>query len=230
ADDLADCRVGRSMRDMPLLARGKVRFIGEKVAAVAADDRATAEEALALIEVEYDELPAVFDPIEAMRPHAPLVHDPRDVRAWATPKQVVPEYPNGVSSPSWGVTEDEVRRALEAAEQVFEHTFRTPSQHQGYLEPHACLVELDPPGADGVAHIWASNKAPFLLLDYLRRALGLRREQLQIHLLPLGGDFVGKGSFMDIPLSYLLARATQRPVKMVMTYGEELIAGNPRHA
>src|SRR5207248_1369179 len=116
AGDLPDCRVGRSMRDMPVLARGKVRFIGEKVAAVAADDRATAEEALALIEVEYDELPAVFDPIEAMLPHAPLVHDPRDVRAWAAPKQVVPEYPNGVSSPAWGVSANEVRRALEAAQ------------------------------------------------------------------------------------------------------------------
>src|SRR5207244_286168 len=62
--DLADCRVGRSMRDMPILAHDKVRFVGEKVAAVAAEDRETADEALGLIEVEYDELPAVFDPLE----------------------------------------------------------------------------------------------------------------------------------------------------------------------
>ena len=67
--------VGRSLRDVPLLPDRKVRFVGEKVAAVAADDPDTAEEALNLIDVEYEELPAVFDPLEAMQPGAPLVHD-----------------------------------------------------------------------------------------------------------------------------------------------------------
>src|SRR5205823_1511783 len=228
--DLPDYRVGRSMRDMPILAREKVRFVGEKVAAVGAEDGETAERALGLIEVEYDELPAVFDPVEATRPGAPLIHDPRDVRAWATPQQVVADYPNSVSNPIFGVSAEEVQVALDGAARVFEHTFRTLGQHQGYLEPHACLVELDPPEADGVAHIWASNKAPFLLFDYLRQGLGLRREQLEFHMLPLGGDFGGKGSFMDIPLVYLLAKETRRPVKMVMSFSEELMAGNPRHA
>src|SRR5690349_11850558 len=79
--DLPAVRVGRSHRDMPVLARDKVRFIGEKVAAVAAESVELAEQALGLIEVEYDELPAVFDPLEAMQPGAPLLHDPADVRA-----------------------------------------------------------------------------------------------------------------------------------------------------
>src|SRR6266498_2809905 len=99
--DLADYRLGRSMRDMPVLAREKVRFVGEKVAAVAAEDRETAEEALGLIEVEYDELPAVFDSVHAMQPGAPLVHEPDLVRAWKTPTQVVADYPNSVSNPVW---------------------------------------------------------------------------------------------------------------------------------
>jgi CO/xanthine dehydrogenase Mo-binding subunit len=73
--DLAGMLVGRTLRDTPLLAQEKVRFVGEKVAAVAADDVDTAAEALTLIEVEYAELPAVFDPVEAMQPGAPLVHD-----------------------------------------------------------------------------------------------------------------------------------------------------------
>ena len=73
-----------------------------------------------------------------------------------------------------------------------------------------------------MAQIWASNKAPLLLARYLREGLGLRREQVEMHLLPLGGDFGGKGSFMDIPLTFLLARAAGRPVKMAMTYTEEL--------
>jgi CO/xanthine dehydrogenase Mo-binding subunit len=230
-DDLpADCRVGRSMRDMPVLARDKVRFIGEKVAAVAAESLETAEQALSLIDVDYQQLPAVFDPLEAMQAAAPLIHEPSDVRAWATPSQVVADYPNSVSNPIWGASVDEIESAFSRCEHVFEHSFRTPVQHQGYIEPHACLVELDPPAADGVAHIWASNKAPFLLFDYLREGLGLSRQQLEFHILPLGGDFGGKGSFMDIPLAYFLARESRRPVKIVMTYTEELMAGNPRHS
>lgn len=227
ASDIPDCRIGRSMRDMPILARDKVRFVGEKVAAVAAEDLQTADRALDLIHVEYEELPAVFDPVEATLPGAPLVHDPDTVRAWATPAQKVADYPNSVSNPIWGASVEEVERALAGADYTFEHTFHTPIQHQAYIEPHCCLVELD---EAGVAQIWASNKAPFLLLRYLREGLGLVREQVAIHPLPLGGDFGGKGSFMDIPIAYFLAKATGRPVKMAMTYAEELMASNPRHS
>ncbi len=196
------------------------------MAAVAAESSAIAEEALRLVEVAYEELPAVFDPLDAMQAGAPLIHRPDEVRARTAPKQVVPDYPNGVSAPAWGASAEEVRGALARAARVFEHTFHTPRQHQVYLEPHTCVVELDD---RGVAHIWASNKAPFLLLDYLRLGLGLQREQVEMHLLPLGGDFGGKGSFMDIPLAYFLAKATGRPVKLQMSYTEELMAGNPRH-
>lgn len=227
ADIPAEVRVGRNMRDMPVLARDKVRFIGEKVIAIAAESVAIAEHALKLVEVEYDELPAVFDPLQAMQPGAPLIHDPATVRAWAARDQVVPPYPNGAAAPSWGISEEEVRTALASADRVFEHTFRTPIQHQVYLEPHACVVEIDD---HEVAHIWAANKAPILLATYLREGLGLQRDQLRIHMMPLGGDFGGKGSFMDVPLAYFLSRASRRPVKMVMSYAEELTAGNPRHA
>ena len=227
-DDIPpEVRVGRNMRDMPVLARDKVRFIGEKVAAVAAESVEIAERALQLIEVQYDELPAVFDPVAAIQAGAPWIHDPATVRAWAEPDQVVPDYPNGVAAPVWGASESEVRRALANADLVFEHTFHTANQHQAYLEPHVCVVEID---YGGVAHIWASNKAPLLLARYLREGLGLQREQIDIHMLPLGGDFGGKGSFMDIPLAYYLSKATGRAVKIAMRYAEELIAANPRHA
>jgi CO/xanthine dehydrogenase Mo-binding subunit/aerobic-type carbon monoxide dehydrogenase small subunit (CoxS/CutS family) len=227
ADLPADVRVGRNMRDMPLLAREKVRFAGEKVAAVAAETADIAEQALSLIEVEYDPLPAVFDPREAMQPGAPLIHDPDLVRAWAVGDQVVADYPNAASAPSWGASENDVQAALEDADLVFEHTFHTPIQHQAYLEPHSCIVKID---EHGTTHIWATNKAPLLLARYLREGLGLQRDQLDIHMLPLGGDFGGKGSFMDIPLAIFLARASGRPVRMAMSYTDELQAGNPRHA
>ena len=223
----AEVRVGRNTRDMPVLARGKVRFIGEKVVAVAAETVDIAEQALMLVNVEYEPLPAVLDPLAAIHADAPLIHDPATIRAWAVRDQVVPDYPNGVSAPAWGASEQEVRQALARADRVFEHRFRTPVQHQLYLEPHICMVEVD---ADGVAHIWAANKAPLLLATYLREGLGLRRDQLDINILPLGGDFGGKGSFMDIPLAYFLSQASGRPVKMAMDFTDELSAGNPRHA
>jgi carbon-monoxide dehydrogenase large subunit len=223
----ADVRVGRNMRDMPVLARDKVRFVGEKVAAVAADTQDIAQAAVELIEVEYEELAAVFDPLEAMQSGAPLIHTPEDVRAWAAGEQVVPDYPNGASAPCWGASRAEVEAALNQAHVVFEHSFKTPMQHQAYLEPHTCIVEVS---SDGVAHIWASNKAPLLLARYLREGLGLQRAQLDIHLMPLGGDFGGKGSFMDIPLAYFLSCASGRPVRLAMSYADELAAANPRHA
>src|SRR6266571_1000663 len=124
-DDVRDYLVGRAMRDMPILAQGKVRFVGEKVAAVAADEPDAADEALNLIEVEYEELPAVFDPLEAIEPGAPLVHEPDWVRSHKTPAQQVADYPNSVSNPIYGATVDEVEAALAAADHVFEHPFRT---------------------------------------------------------------------------------------------------------
>ena len=84
--------------------------------------------------------------------------------------------------------------------------------------------------ADGVVHVWASNKVPFALRRYLARALDLPLEGIVIHPLAVGGDFGGKGSFMDIPLAFFLAQASGRAVKMAMSYTDELTAGNPRHA
>ena len=212
---------------MPLLAHDRVRFIGEKIAVVAAESLDVCDQALALIEVEYEELPAVFYPLLAMKSDAPLIHDPDLIRAWKTPAQVVANYPNSVSNPIWGASVDELNQAFDRCEHVFEHTFHTPNQHQGYIEPHSVLAEID---ERGIVHLWASNKAPFLLFNYLSDSIGLTREQIEFHMLPLGGDFGGKGSFMDIPLAYFLARETGRPVKMTMTYAKELTAGNPRHA
>jgi carbon-monoxide dehydrogenase large subunit len=227
AADLPDVRMGRTLRDMPVLARDRVRFIGEKVAAVAADSAEIAEEAIGRIHVEYRELPAVFDPIEAILPDAPPIHDPALIRAWSVPRQIVPDHPNGVTQLAWGAAPDEVEAALAAADRIVEHTFHTRQQHQVYIEPHTCLVDV---AEDGMVDIWASNKAPFLLATYLEQGLGLRAETLRMHLLPLGGDFGGKGSFMDVPLAYFLSRASGRPVRMRMRFTDELTAGNPRHA
>jgi CO/xanthine dehydrogenase Mo-binding subunit len=98
--------------------------------------------------------------------------------------------------------------------------------HQGYMEPHACVVHV---GDDGRVQVWANNKGPFMLRDQLAAVWDVPKEQIRVNPTSVGGDFGGKGSFMDVPLCYHLARHAGRPVKMVMDYIQELMAGNPRH-
>ncbi|HZR99975.1 MAG TPA: xanthine dehydrogenase family protein molybdopterin-binding subunit [Chloroflexota bacterium] len=222
--NVPDVRIGRAMRDMPVLPRDEVRFAGEIVAVVAADDPDAAEEAALRVEAAYELLAAVFDPLEAMQPGAPLVHSAEAIRAAAHAEQRVPDLPNVLSLEVW--TKGDVVRGFAEADHVFEHTFRTQLQHHGYVEPHACLAEVDEAGQ---IHVWASNKVPRLLQGYLADALGLPRERFVVHPTAVGGDFGGKGSYMGAPHCALLALRTGRPVRMVLGYGEELQAANPRH-
>jgi len=221
AQDLPDILVGRRMFDMPMLARDRVRFVGEKVAVVAAVDPDIAEEALALIDVEYEDLPAVFDPVEAIRDGAPILHENPGAYDGAPSER---PHPNVQSVLRFKL--GDVEAGFGKADRIFEHTFRTQLDHQGYLEPHAGVVAIDD---DGRVQVWASNKMPFRLKELLSHALQLAPEQIRVNLTPIGGDFGGKGSLMDLPLAYHLARVTGRPVKMLMRYAEELMAGNPRH-
>ncbi len=222
---------GRAVVDVPILAVDRVRFVGEPVAAVAAEDPEAAEAALDLIEVEYEELSAVFDPFAAMRPDAPILH-PR-VREYkraaaggyiSDSEAELPNVPNLCAYQL--VTRGDVAQGFREADLVLEHSYRTSSQHQGYLEPHSCIVEAR---ADGGARIWASNKAPFGLRSLLARDLGVPEEAILLEPMLVGGDFGGKGSPMLIPLAYFLSRAAGRPVRLVLSWREEFQAANPRH-
>lgn len=215
---------GRAIRDHAVLAVDKVRFVGDRVAAVAAETRDIAEEALSLIEVEYEELPAVFDALDALRPGAPLVHEDPKSYAGAFSHPAEPALPNVCAYMRWN--HGDLDAGFAAAERVFEHTFRTPLEHHGYLEPHAVLARVD---ADGRAEIWASNKSPYMLRNQLAVCFGVEPATIKLHNLHIGGDFGGKGSQMEAPVAYLLAREAKRPVKLVMSYTEELMAANARH-
>lgn len=220
--DLPPFRVGLSLQDNPVLAQGKVRFVGEKVAAVAAEELDAAEEALSLIEIEYEELPAVFDPQEAMAPGAALVHEElASYKGFHPPAETLP---NVFAIQNWSA--GDLSAGFKEADVVLEHTFRTQLAHQAYLEPHAAVVAVD--GSDRV-QVWASCKAPFRLKQQLAKQLDIPKDRIRVHIVAVGGDFGGKGSLMDIPVCYELAKRTRRPVKMVMTYAEELTAGDPRH-
>ena len=222
AADLPDALVGRRLRDMPVLARDVVRFVGEKVAAVAADDPAAAEEALLLIDVEYEELPAVFDAADAMSPGAPELHPAMSDYAG------LPQPESGINNVfahiTWG--QGDVAQGFAAADLVFEHSFAAQLMHQAYIEPHACVVNAEPSGR---VQAWVNNKDPYALREQLAAVWSIDEERIVLHPCSIGGDFGGKGSFMDVPLCYYLSLHSGRPVKMVMDYIQELMAANPRH-
>ncbi|MCH8745070.1 MAG: xanthine dehydrogenase family protein molybdopterin-binding subunit [Chloroflexi bacterium] len=220
--DLPDRRVGRLLRDHPVLARDKVLFVGDKVAAVAAATPDLAEEALLQIDVVYEELDPVFDPEEAMADSAPVLHE--QMASYSGLPQPPSKINNVLAYNSW--SKGDCDRGFAESDLIIEHSFNTQLAHQGYIEPHACVVEID---AANRVQIWANNKGPFMLRGQLAAVWGLSQEQIRINPCTIGGDFGGKGSFMDVPLCYYLALHSGKPVKMVMDYIQELMAGNPRH-
>src|SRR5262249_11265310 len=220
--DLPDRRVGRLLRDIPVLARDRVLFMGEKVAAVVAETLEAAEEALNLIAVEYEELPPVFAPLEAMHSSAPTLHP--QMASYVGLPQPIATVNNVFAHNNW--SKGDITEGFSAADRIFEHTFNAQLMHQGYIEPHACVVHIDDHGR---AQVWANNKGPFMLREQLAAVWGMATAQIRVNPTSIGGDFGGKGSFMDVPLCYYLALHARRPVKMVMDYIQELMAGNPRH-
>ena len=216
--------MGKVLRDMPVLCWDKVRYIGDRVAAVAAETLEAAEEAILLIEVDYELLPAVFDPMEAMKPDAPLIHD--DIASYqGAPLDVLAtDVHNGQTRLAW--EKGDLAEGFRQADVVLEHSFSVPSRHQGYLEPFASVIYIDD---DGRIQAWSSSKAPFRARLQLAQAMGLQDEDIRVNVVSVGGDFGGKGDTRDLPVAYLLAKMTERPVKIVMSYWEELTASNPTH-
>ena len=221
--DVRGILYGRRYRDISVLAQDRVRFIGERVAAVAADTLEQAEEALELLEVDYEELPAIFDSVAALQEGAPIIHP--DVNSY-------PGLPKPLARPSNAFVNDiftrgNIAEGFAQSDVVVENTFTVSRVHQAFLEPHCCLVWID--DQDRV-QMWSPNKAPQGLKESMSAALNIPKEKIRVNPVAIGGDFGGKGAPIDEPICYLLALRTGRPVKMVMEYREEFVAGAPRHA
>ncbi len=225
--ELGTVRFGRRLLDQPVLAADRVRFVGERVAAVAADSRELAEEAARLIDVEYEELPAVLSPDEALAADASVLHPEADRYVYLGGERPPVPHPNVQGRKVVALRPEELAERFRSAPHVFEHTFTTPRQHHGYIEPHACLVWVD---GDGTVHVVTTNKAPFSLRSQMAAAIDMPAERIDVDAGVIGGDFGGKGYSPDEYACYYLARATDRPVKAVMSYVDELAAANPRHA
>lgn len=214
---------GRSLCDVPILAQDKVRFVGERVAAVVAHTRQQAEDAAVLVDIEYEPLPAMTTVAETLAAGATPIHD----APWAYDGSVTTQgaHPNVIYHEVRG-SFDEVDKALSRAAYLVDHTYRTHGTHQGYLEPQACVADYRSPD---LIKLWVTNKTPFQLRDVLGRCFGMPSSTFEIEPIMLGGDFGGKGSPQDAPLCIELSRLTRRPVKSTLSYSEDLTAAAPRH-
>ena len=215
---------GKSIRDIPVLCWDKVRYIGDKVAAVAAESADAADEACHLIDVEYEELPAVFDVLDAMKPDAPVLHDNAPAYDGAPADIMAPAGGNVVNKLAFG--KGDIEKGFAEADLILEHTFRMPIHHQGYLEPQSFLVKIE---NDGTVNAWASTKGPFGSRGQFAKAAGIAPKQIHLQAVHVGADFGGKSGAGELPICYFLAKQSKRPVKIVLTHSEELTAMNPDH-
>jgi carbon-monoxide dehydrogenase large subunit len=216
---------GCTLKDWPVLAFERVNFIGEYVAAVAADTRAAAEAAAAAVTVQYEELPPAFDAEAAIADGAPPFHPHDETFAYNGPQRPARPHRNmqGYDLHRKGDPE----QAFATADRIFERTFHTPRYHAGYIEPRATLVWID---ESGVVHVRCSNRTPFAQRDRLALTFGLPKEQVVVEPSYIGGDFGARAlTIEEFPL-YYLARATQRPVKYVRTHADDVRSTNVRHA
>ncbi len=221
-----------SSRAEVLLAADEVLFAGQPVAAALASDPSVAEEALALIEVEYDELPAVLDPLEAMKEDAPPARRPvsyvdhSEIRAHAA-VDVEEEQAQATSNVASQIrlARGDVEQGFAEADVVVERTWRTPMVHQAYLETHVSLADYH--AASGTLTVWTGTQGQFFVRDELSKLFRIPETKVRVISAELGGGFGGKIAPLTQPLAAALAMVANRPVKLVMSRSEDLTAGNP---
>ncbi|MBI2848535.1 MAG: xanthine dehydrogenase family protein molybdopterin-binding subunit [Chloroflexi bacterium] len=215
-------RCGSFLEDQGIF-HSKVRFTGEPVAAVAALTEEAAEEAIQLIDVQYEELPPVFDPIEAMKPNAPVIHEDLD-----TYEHIPICYPvKGTNiCHHFRLNKGDVEKAFREADFVFEDTFTAQMIQHACMEPHAAVATV---GAGGKVTIWASLPKPYELRAGLAKVFGLPMSKVRAIVPYVGGSFGGKNFMTVEPYCVALAQRTRRPVKIVMTREEEFVVGPSRH-
>ncbi|MBV9860048.1 MAG: xanthine dehydrogenase family protein molybdopterin-binding subunit, partial [Alphaproteobacteria bacterium] len=198
------------------MARGKALYDGHAVAAVAAISPAVADQALNLIEVEYEVLPYVIDVEEAMAPDAPLLHDDLYTQG-VEPK---PERPSNIAK-RVTFAKGNAEAGFAEAEHIIERRYTTQPVHQAYIEPHACVVAA---AADGQMQIWSSSQGQFMVRAYCAKLLGVDIANIRVMPAEIGGGFGGKTLVYLEPVALALSQKSGRPIKMVMSR-EEVFRG-----
>ena len=231
AADLPD--VAPSSRHLLLLARDRVIFNGQPVALVLAESESAAADGAQEVIVDYEPLPAAATIEQALADDAPLVWPDgvpsgseeagahgADVGADEEEAEAAPSNVSGERSFERGDT----AAGFAEADVIVERTFATPGVHQSYLEPHATIAQPDP--VHGGATLWTSTQAPFYVRDEVANVLGVPESDVRVVPTPVGGAFGGKFLLYE-PLVALAARSSGRPVRLVLTRLEEMLAANP---
>jgi len=205
AEDLgANAFYGVAVKDQGVVAVDRVRYVGEPIAAIAAESLEAAEEAAFLIDVEYEELPSVFDAQEAIQEGAPVLHE---------------KFPNNIFKHA-KLRHGDMDAAFAEADEIFEDTFTSPVAQQASLEPHVSAAQWDGERLT----IWTASQAPFMVRKILSEIFGTAPDAVRVLVPPLGGGYGGKGHIRIEPLVAAMARKTNgRPVKFVLSRAEEFV-------
>ena len=196
--------IGGDAEGQPVLAVDRVRYAGEPVAVIAAETVDVATDAASLVEVSYDELPAVFDVLAAVRPGAPVLHE---------------RYPDNVYMHA-KLRHGDIDAGFAAADHVFEDTFTSPTAQTAPLEPHGAIAQWQ---GDRLT-VWSGTQAPYPLRATLARTFALPEDDVRVIVPPLGGGYGGKGGpFLEPLVAAVARRSGGRPVKIVLSRREEFV-------
>ncbi|HEU0292868.1 MAG TPA: xanthine dehydrogenase family protein molybdopterin-binding subunit [Anaerolineales bacterium] len=195
---------GVAIKDQGVVAMDRVRYVGEPIAAIAAESLEAAEEAALLIDIEYSEMPSVFDAQEAIQASAPTLHE---------------KFPNNIFKHA-KLRYGDIEAAFDEADEIFEDTFTSPVAQQASLEPHASAAQWD-----GVhLTMWTGSQAPFMVRKALSEIFDIAPEAVRVIVPPLGGGYGGKGHIRIEPLVAAMARKTNgRPVEFILSRAEEFV-------
>jgi len=219
--DVPEGYYGVDLKDQLVFAREKVRYVGEPVAALAAETPTLAQQALDLVEVTYEALPAVFDAREAMGENAPIIHER------------LGEYALGFETERFGnvctkatVDYGDLEKGFAEADLVVEGEFVSRHQQHAPLEVHGAVAEWD---ARGRVTVWSTTQKPFAMRRYLGQSLEMPFSSIRVIATRVGGGFGSKLELHAEPFALLLAREARRPVKVLYTREEDLSSVVARH-
>ncbi|MDP6475885.1 MAG: xanthine dehydrogenase family protein molybdopterin-binding subunit [Alphaproteobacteria bacterium] len=222
AEDITGGAIGPLVRDEYALARGKTRYIGEPVAAVAAESEAIARLAARLVEVEYEELPAVATIAEAMAEGAPLLHED-----FADYLKIYPAPENGGNLMTRGeAVMGRGTDGFDEADIVVEGVYEVGAQYHAYMEPVSVLAAFAP---DGRVTVWSSTQSIFRVQANLHEGLGIPMTKIRCVAARVGGGFGGKAEVSGELVAVMLARKAAAPVRLVLSRDEDMTSMRARH-
>jgi len=218
-------RLGLYLIDRPIFATDRVRYYGEPVAGVVAISEEIAVEAAKLIKIDYEVLPAVYDPVEAAQPDAPLLHP--DLAEYTVANFIFPEPGTNISE-HFKIRKGDVDSVWEQCAAISEGTFRLPPIEHVPLETHTSIALSE---KSGQVTLWASSQSPFAMRDMIAQSLDIPHNKLRVIAPLVGGGFGGKAGVTMEACAVVMAQAVEgRPVKLRLTREEEFVGTSVRQS